>query len=739
MEEGKSIKVDITSEDGYYIVIPSGPAAGSRIDFYFNIKPPTPDEPEQPIEPDEPIIPEDKLITITIPDSELYKVLKTRIWNIEDSNDELQTITTHESVIKEFKEIDLSSGHNIKTLNGISNFPNLETIKLKYCYELEDISDILNLENIKEIYVCQQNKIDFTPILESQFNNNLAIITDNDYAIYSYPDIELQEYMYKILELSNGAFEANIYYDIEEYWPFNIINEEDKQQAIITIDNENRKIKLKYDNKLTEEHPNKFRKIEFIITEGPFSGTRYSQIYEVTEIVVKQDAKRIMYLEGDNFEEEGLEFLILNEDGEYVEVDGFEVLDGENLSIEKNWVDIMLNSNPELIYEYWIDLYKEEWTIKIQVEDEKLYNALKSKDTCSKPIEEEWETESQFYESLISCKDDEKILYLNDEILQHVEYIDLSNKNIENISGLEKIYNLQNINLSGNTQLDSVDNLSQLERLNTVILNNTSVENISILLEKESVQKIEISKEIEDIVILENSIIELPNHIYQLLNEEGITIDAYISNYDEEEIEGTIVLAEKVDIEIVDGKAIIKIQNHESEEKIKLSLMVNGGKADQSTFDAKYQLPKIEAEKLEIDFINYNEQEGLVSNIDAGTKIEQFKKAIQTNGEVQLYTKDSQLIETDEELATGMKIKISFGEESKTYTLAVTGDCNGDGKVRVGDLTTMMVSIAENLAANKDTSKILGGAWLKAVDLNADEKLSVSDITMLKILIVENK
>ena len=86
-----------------------------------------------------------------------------------------------------------------------------------------------------------------------------------------------------------------------------------------------------------------------------------------------------------------------------------------------------------------------------------------------------------------------------------------------------------------------------------------------------------------------------------------------------------------------------------------------------------------------------------------------------------------------------MKIKISFGEESKTYTLAVTGDCNGDGKVRVGDLTTMMVSIAENLAANKDTSKILGGAWLKAVDLNADEKLSVSDITMLKILIVENK
>ena len=66
VEEGKSIKVDITSEDGYYIVIPSGPAAGSRIDFYFNIKPPTPDEPEQPIEPDEPIIPEDKLITITI-------------------------------------------------------------------------------------------------------------------------------------------------------------------------------------------------------------------------------------------------------------------------------------------------------------------------------------------------------------------------------------------------------------------------------------------------------------------------------------------------------------------------------------------------------------------------------------------------------------------------------------------------------------------------------------------------
>ena len=163
------------------------------------------------------------------------------------------------------------------------------------------------------------------------------------------------------------------------------------------------------------------------------------------------------------------------------------------------------------------------------------------------------------------------------------------------------------------------------------------------------------------------------------------------------------------------------------------------------TYSLSYGLIKItestpgKEEKLKIDFEDVSEEEGIISDIKIGTTIDDLKAKIKTNGDVKVYTKDGVLIEKNEKLATGMKVEISLGNEQLFYTIAIEGDCNGDGKVRVGDLTTMMVSVAENLASNKDTSKILDGAWKQAVDFNGDGKLNVSDITKIKILIAESK
>lgn len=164
-------------------------------------------------------------------------------------------------------------------------------------------------------------------------------------------------------------------------------------------------------------------------------------------------------------------------------------------------------------------------------------------------------------------------------------------------------------------------------------------------------------------------------------------------------------------------------------------------------YDLKNGLTKItestsvkdDEEKLIINFNEVSEKNGIISDIELGTTIEDLKTKIKTNGDVKVYTKDGVLIEKNEKLATGMNVEISLGNEKLFFTIAIEGDCNGDGKVRVGDLTTMMVSVAENLASNKDTSKILDGAWKQAVDFNGDGKLNVSDITKLKILIAESK
>ncbi len=67
------------------------------------------------------------------------------------------------------------------------------------------------------------------------------------------------------------------------------------------------------------------------------------------------------------------------------------------------------------------------------------------------------------------------------------------------------------------------------------------------------------------------------------------------------------------------------------------------------------------------------------------------------------------------------------------------GDCNGNGKVNVADLTKMMMSIAENLAINKDESKVLKGAYKKAADINGNGKINVVDLTSLSMYIAENK
>ena len=67
-------------------------------------------------------------------------------------------------------------------------------------------------------------------------------------------------------------------------------------------------------------------------------------------------------------------------------------------------------------------------------------------------------------------------------------------------------------------------------------------------------------------------------------------------------------------------------------------------------------------------------------------------------------------------MATGMVVKTASGE----YTVAVTGDTSGDGKITVTDVVKLQSHLL-----NKNN---LSGAYLEAGDLNGDSKVSITDL-----------
>lgn len=128
-----------------------------------------------------------------------------------------------------------------------------------------------------------------------------------------------------------------------------------------------------------------------------------------------------------------------------------------------------------------------------------------------------------------------------------------------------------------------------------------------------------------------------------------------------------------------------------------------------------------------------------IEKIEAETSIEVFLNNVKANGEIKIYKDGIEVVDKKLKIATGMMAKVINEDKMKEYILIVDGDCNGDSKVNVADLTILINSIAENLSENKNTNKMLKGAYNVAVDLNGDGKVNVSDMTLLCMLIAKSK
>ena len=129
---------------------------------------------------------------------------------------------------------------------------------------------------------------------------------------------------------------------------------------------------------------------------------------------------------------------------------------------------------------------------------------------------------------------------------------------------------------------------------------------------------------------------------------------------------------------------------------------------------------------IEIKDLIETKEEDIVylENIQPNTLVQEVISKIKTNGEVKIYDKnDKEITGEDANIATGIKIVITNGDEKKEFIVVVRGDNNGDGKADFNDMLQMNKHRLEK--------KLLEGAFLKAGDVDGNGKVDFSD--MLKI------
>ena len=146
------------------------------------------------------------------------------------------------------------------------------------------------------------------------------------------------------------------------------------------------------------------------------------------------------------------------------------------------------------------------------------------------------------------------------------------------------------------------------------------------------------------------------------------------------------------------------------------------------SYKDSYTAPIEEPESLYIASSIYNVGDKYISKIKAKTTVKTLKEKLSTNAtNVTISNKGTTLKETDY-IGTGMKITFKLGEETKEYTLVVTGDITGDGKLQNGDLIKL-VRYRVELITLEEPYKL-------AADVNGDGKVADSDIIKLARILV---
>lgn len=129
-------------------------------------------------------------------------------------------------------------------------------------------------------------------------------------------------------------------------------------------------------------------------------------------------------------------------------------------------------------------------------------------------------------------------------------------------------------------------------------------------------------------------------------------------------------------------------------------------------------------EKITSDDVSVDETTGYISKLSVGTTVGDFINSLNEKEYVKIYRNNTE-VGGSELLGTGMQAHIMNGNEvTKTYTVIVTGDTNGDGKINITDMLAVKACVL-----NRSN---ITGAYEKAADVNGDGKINITDFIKTK-------
>ena len=111
-----------------------------------------------------------------------------------------------------------------------------------------------------------------------------------------------------------------------------------------------------------------------------------------------------------------------------------------------------------------------------------------------------------------------------------------------------------------------------------------------------------------------------------------------------------------------------------------------------------------------------------ITNITLGSTVQGIITKLQTSNQyasINILDKNNKA-KTSGTLVTGDKITIVSNTDSKTYTVVIYGDNNGDGKITILDLANVQKHLLKK--------SLLTGAYLSATDTNKDGSITIIDL-----------
>lgn len=162
--------------------------------------------------------------------------------------------------------------------------------------------------------------------------------------------------------------------------------------------------------------------------------------------------------------------------------------------------------------------------------------------------------------------------------------------------------------------------------------------------------------------------------------------------------------------------------NLSSTSSVKVPILVKAANGDTRTYyvTVKKSLTGIDSK---VSSAGYSISSSYLSKINLKTSISTLTSNIKkkdSSASISVKDKSNKSKSTSSTLVTGDKVTVTSGSDSKTYTVVVYGDVNGDGKINSGDL----LKLRQHLLG---TSK-LSGAYSESADINKDKKINSGDL-----------